>query len=90
MFSFNLSILPSSPKIYLNSLISDAFLVKLKAIQSILCFNPNSRMSFLSFSVTVGISIKHPGKLTFFFSPIEQSFSTLTLIPSDNNSNTLY
>ena len=56
--------------------------MKESAIMSMLYFNPKSQISSSSFSVTVGISIKQPGKHMFFFSPSFASFKTLTFTVS--------
>jgi hypothetical protein len=48
---------------------SSALRTKLAAIMSIPFFRPKSRMSDSSFSVSVGRSTMHPGRLMFLFSP---------------------
>jgi len=70
---------PFSPNSSFTLKISFPYLVKLSAIISILYFKPKFTISSASFSVTVGKSTIHPGRFIFFFSPSEQSFSTLTM-----------
>ena len=82
---------PLGPRMSLTYSMSEPFplmgkrgfiLVKESAIMSMLYFNPKSQISSSSFSVTVGISIKQPGKHMFFFSPSFASFKTLTFTVS--------
>ena len=79
MFSFIVIYIPFSPNSSFTLKISFPYLVKLSAIISILYFKPKFTISSASFSVTVGKSTIHPGRFIFFFSPSEQSFSTLTI-----------